>query len=269
MWLRVEKTLEDNPPTFFFKAEMTGKEPGDHPRLYISQARLDYLRKAVYEDLRWKTAMETLIALADAGVRRGPPDYAKRAERGGELDGKAHEQLWQRDVGNRIPHLALAYLLTGEKKYLDSAKAWFDFSPWIKDRRSPCIRSVEEKDGEVLIDCDVAPAYPLELGLTLFDRTISFTKNGNLSVNDTLATEAPAQYEWRFQVEGSLEKQGDSWLIRNGDVTAQIDLQASVPVTVDAAMLSSKSNLPYLRIRSLDKVKTAQLITKLITQNGI
>ena len=707
MWLRVERTQEDNPPTFFFKVEMTGKEPGNHtrrvsnqvpadkvgkwqkmvlyfsvpekglknvalalekggavlrtldvsiddvlleritddwdedvwmdaalrgpitkelrgvhPRLYIDQARLDYLRKAVHNDPRWKSSMDTLIALADAGVRSGPPDYAKQVERGGELDGKAHEQLWQRGVGNRIPHLALAYLLTGEKKYLDSTKAWvfasldyptwavgkmdgldlaaghqlagiglaydwlyhdlteterasireklvplanrlarqgayegkawwkgaymqnhmwvslagmtttafaladevpeaaswiavahakfvktleivgddgashegygyweygaeyimrylelvktclgidlyydsdgqphpwlsnnaayalhlalpqdmwtkrssvvdigdspryhwygpsyllrnlarrypespwqktaqwqadayvklgcdapgcghylnfawydpeiltkspvdeklplvhhfkdidiasartswegpaahlvvkcgpplghkhvhadrgygaghvhpdaghfvwsaggkillrdsgytkpkatgnhstvlidgkgqkgeggtwFNFSPWLKDKRSPRIRKVEEKDDSVLIDCDVAPAYPVDLGLTTFDRVFSFAGNGDVTVTDSLATETPSQYEWRFQVEGKLEKQGRSWFIRNGDVTARIDIKASVPITVDNDVLA-KVKRSYLRIQTKDKVKTAELTTKL------
>lgn len=97
---------------------------GVHPRLYLDAARLAYLRTAVKDDPRWQPAMATLIALADAGVKSGPPVYADRVKRGGEDAPGSHEQLWQREVGNRIPHIALAWLLTGDRRYLDSTKAW-------------------------------------------------------------------------------------------------------------------------------------------------
>jgi hypothetical protein len=51
-------------------------------------------------------------------VRRGAPAYILRESSSGD------EQLWQRNVGNTMPLLAMAYVLTGEKKYLDGARQW-------------------------------------------------------------------------------------------------------------------------------------------------
>ncbi len=113
---------------------ITGTLRGVHPRLYLDADRLAYLRQAVKDDPRWAPAMATLVALADAGVKSGPPDYAARVKRGGEDAPGSHEQLWQREVGNRIPNIALAWLLTGDRRYLDSAKAWvlasLDYPTW-------------------------------------------------------------------------------------------------------------------------------------------
>jgi len=89
---------------------------GVHPRLYLDTARLAALREdagashaAVWQKVR---------AQADRAVKSGPPAYK-------EDDGHSGaEQLWQREVGNTLPLLALAYLITQERKYLDSASAW-------------------------------------------------------------------------------------------------------------------------------------------------
>ncbi len=51
-------------------------------------------------------------------MKRGPPAYRQRDNYSGD------EQLWQRDVGNVMPTLALAWLVTNDRKYLESATAW-------------------------------------------------------------------------------------------------------------------------------------------------
>ena len=89
---------------------------GKHPLLYMTDELLLRGRehKGPYEPI-----VKTILAIADKGVRWGPPVYEKRIKREPN-----DEQLWQRGVGNMIPHLALAYRLTGEREYLDSAAAW-------------------------------------------------------------------------------------------------------------------------------------------------
>jgi hypothetical protein len=87
-----------------------------HPRLYLNAQRVAELRKAIqatHADL-WAEVR----ALADRSVARGAPAYRRNDAQSGD------EQLWQREVGNAMPHLAMAYLMTGDKRYLDGAKQW-------------------------------------------------------------------------------------------------------------------------------------------------
>ena len=89
---------------------------GIHPQLFLDAAKRDALRAvitnthaALWTDLR---------AHADSLVRHGPPKYRTDDE------GSGDEQLWQREVGNAMPSLAMAWALSGERRYLDAARAW-------------------------------------------------------------------------------------------------------------------------------------------------
>ena len=86
---------------------------GVHPRLYLDAKRLAALREAV------KTTHAPLWARlrleADQLAKKGPPAY--RAD-------KDPEQLWQRSVGNAMPTLAMAWLVSGERRYLSAAHEW-------------------------------------------------------------------------------------------------------------------------------------------------
>ena len=66
--------------------------------------------------------------LADRAVKQGAPKYRRADGASGD------EQLWQREVGNTMPHLAMAYLMTGDRQYLDAAKQWAlascDYPTW-------------------------------------------------------------------------------------------------------------------------------------------
>ncbi|MCC7491583.1 MAG: DUF4962 domain-containing protein [Fimbriimonadaceae bacterium] len=87
-----------------------------HPRLYFTAAGLTALQARLTGDLRptWERLRPTLERYAASP----PPAY--RAE----PDGSGDEQLWQREVGNAMPYLALGWAVTREQRYLDAAGAW-------------------------------------------------------------------------------------------------------------------------------------------------
>ncbi len=87
-----------------------------HPRLYLDADRIAALRVAVADT--HAPLWQELRELADRAARRGPPAYREDDEWSGS------EQLWQREVGNAMPALAMAYVVSGERKYLESARAW-------------------------------------------------------------------------------------------------------------------------------------------------
>ncbi len=89
---------------------------GVHPRIFLNRQRLLELREAI--KTTHAPLWEEVRAQADRAVETGPPAYILDDGHSGP------EQLWQRGVGNTMPVLAMAYGLTGEKRYLDSARAW-------------------------------------------------------------------------------------------------------------------------------------------------
>jgi hypothetical protein len=89
---------------------------GVHPRMYLTSERIAELRQAIKST--HAAAWQKVRDQADQAARRGPPSY--RLDDGYSGD----EQLWQRDVGNTLPLLAMAYSLTGEERYLTSVRHW-------------------------------------------------------------------------------------------------------------------------------------------------
>ncbi len=88
-----------------------------HPRIYLTADRLTALKAQLTKEPH-TTLLKQLKQVADGLVEDGPPAYRADDKWSGE------EQLYQREVGNAIPNLALTYLLTGERKYLESARSW-------------------------------------------------------------------------------------------------------------------------------------------------
>ncbi|HVF09415.1 MAG TPA: DUF4962 domain-containing protein, partial [Abditibacteriaceae bacterium] len=96
-----------------------------HPRLFFNAQRVALLREALLREAiktTHRTIWQEVRAEADEAVHSGPPAYIKPDDSGSPQTG--NEQLWQGDVGNAMPMLALAYLLSGEQKYLDGARDW-------------------------------------------------------------------------------------------------------------------------------------------------
>jgi len=89
---------------------------GIHPRLYLTADWIARLRREIHTTHAgiWTKIRQQ----ADAAVRHGPPAYIREDSHSGA------EQLWQRSVGNTLPLLATAYVLTREKPYLAAAQKW-------------------------------------------------------------------------------------------------------------------------------------------------
>ncbi len=90
--------------------------PVQHPRLYLTPQRILQLREeiATFRKPHW----EIVRAQADQLARRKPPEYDRA------IQNNDPEQLWQRDVGNALPTLAMAWVLTRDEKYRKAVSEW-------------------------------------------------------------------------------------------------------------------------------------------------
>jgi hypothetical protein len=111
----------------FAANSQTAKQPWYkvHPRVMMSPAKLQAIKK----DRSTSPVLDSLcryeIKEADHILTLTPPAYKQTTD---------EEQLWQREVGNYMPILAMAYKLTGELKYLEASIAWakaaFTYPTW-------------------------------------------------------------------------------------------------------------------------------------------
>lgn len=96
--------------------ESLQKMRGVHPRLYLTSERINELRGAI--KTTHASLWEEFQRQADDIAKKDPPKYKDK------FDPDDVQQLWMRTVGNNIPILAFAYVLSGEKQYLDSSVKW-------------------------------------------------------------------------------------------------------------------------------------------------
>ncbi len=108
-WVACRYRLDPVPPPLL-------QTRGLHPRFLLNPARLAEVRQRAKGPL--KRMAEMLMAKADSFGQSKPPAY--------RLDDKEFpdQQLWQRGVGEAMPVLAMAWLLSGERRYLDYAEEW-------------------------------------------------------------------------------------------------------------------------------------------------
>lgn len=88
------------------------------PRLYLDGNGIKRLREAVVSDAARSAMANELRKSINQAIKSGPPPYREQDGTSGD------EQLWQREVGNTMPSLALAWLLTGDRACLDAATRW-------------------------------------------------------------------------------------------------------------------------------------------------
>lgn len=102
--------------------EVLARIPQGRPRLFVTPETLDQVRQARLEEKKefWQELERRIGDMVDQPVMTEPVPYP---------DGKWDVDIWReymvqaRAMGNRIEHLAFGYLMTGEKKYFEAAKA--------------------------------------------------------------------------------------------------------------------------------------------------
>ena len=87
-----------------------------HPRLYLTNDRIAFLREAV--KTTHKHLWEEIREQADSLLKRKVQHYMDTDEYSNI------EQNYMRNNGNNMPLLAMAYVISGEDKYFDAAKVW-------------------------------------------------------------------------------------------------------------------------------------------------
>ena len=93
------------------------KMDGTRPRLYLTENKIIELRKLIkgpYKEL-WQREKSWV----DKWLSR-PPRYVYYYD--------PEEMLWQRELGDMIPHFAFCYLMTGNEVYLNKAKEWIFYA---------------------------------------------------------------------------------------------------------------------------------------------
>jgi len=98
--------------------EPLAKVRGIHPRLFLDAEGVIALKQRVattHNDL-WRHVK----ASADTAVKKGPQPYSTKRAAGRPLT--SDDQLWQREMGNAMPQLAMTWLITGDKRYLNAAR---------------------------------------------------------------------------------------------------------------------------------------------------
>jgi len=93
----------------------TVRAQGNRRRLFFHSTRVEALKTAItstHAEL-WRSAKRK----ADSIIAKPPPKYPEQV-------GPNDEQLWQREVANKIPLLALMSLLTEDEKYLTATVEW-------------------------------------------------------------------------------------------------------------------------------------------------
>jgi hypothetical protein len=89
------------------------KISGTHPRLFLTKDRISNFRKI--KDTTHQKIWNHFLSHASKLVKQEPTKYDPEYQ---------FEQLFMREVGNNIPTLAFAWLLTNDRSYLEAAKAW-------------------------------------------------------------------------------------------------------------------------------------------------
>lgn len=108
-----EKLKGEHPLVNLMKTKPSSLKPelvGVHPRVFLTQAEIDALKdKTKTQKELWQTAISRVRAMSVEPA--APPAETRRA---------------QNEVGLGISEAALAYKITGDKKYLDAAKKYMD-----------------------------------------------------------------------------------------------------------------------------------------------
>ena len=104
-----------------------------HPRLYLNADKINFLKVRIAANAEPYTAQWSVIkSRADNYASETPPVYpTDPLFRDGNVDNLI------RNYGNRLPFIAMAYLMTDDVKYFNGAKKWMDalasYTKWGND----------------------------------------------------------------------------------------------------------------------------------------
>jgi hypothetical protein len=137
------------------------------------------------------------------------------------------------DDGYAMPKTSAGHstVLVNGRGQKGEGRTWFDFAPWLHDRRAPRIVTAHSSPDRDRIVCDVAPAYPPELGVTVFERTVTFDKPDRLAVADRVALSQASGLEWQFPFEEPLKDEGEH-RFTTGDPAWVVTIAADCPADV-------------------------------------
>jgi hypothetical protein len=91
---------------------------GAHPRLYLKGEKIAFLKDKISNGIEpYSSYWDTIKYKAD--------EYAQEEPYPAD-DPRVISPFGEREIGDRLPYLAMAYLLSEDPKYLDNAKAWMD-----------------------------------------------------------------------------------------------------------------------------------------------
>lgn len=98
------------------------------PRLFLTLERINLLKSRINSQEPYTNFWVKIKGWADSYSREIPPSQSEFAE------------MWEsslRQYGDKLPYIALAYLFTEDKKYLDGARIWMDalssYPHWGRD----------------------------------------------------------------------------------------------------------------------------------------
>ncbi len=114
-------------------------------------------------------------------------------------------------------------LVDGQGQYADG-EMW----PSPKPGRARITGFVsDDADGITIIEADPSSAYPPELGLTRFQRTLVLASPELAVVCDRLEADQPRRFSWLLHHIGEAEETGDAWRITRGE--AQLGVRPLQP----------------------------------------
>jgi hypothetical protein len=85
--------------------------------------------------------------------------------------------------------------------------------------------------GRCIVTGSAASAYPADLGVTQFDRTLVLASADFAVVFDRLSADAPRTFTWLLNHWGTVESGQDSWSITRGETVLSLYPKASAPLT--------------------------------------
>ncbi|MCG9791040.1 DUF4962 domain-containing protein [Flavobacterium algicola] len=188
---------------------------GVHPRVFLMQAEIDALKdKTKSQKELWETALSRVRALT---LEPAPAP--------------AQERRVQNQVGLGIPEAALAYKITGEKKYLDAAKKYMDvalsYNVWGYEYNKP---DVDLAAGHLL--------YGLGWGYDLLYHDLTVAEREKYKAK--LIRQAKLLYDFNKPVPGKTVaySQNHTYIPMTGLAVAAYALAGETPEAAEWAALS-------------------------------